>query len=55
MKRENREDKPSDLELCKEKVIALLKEYNCAIETDDYAALWMRDRDTNETVGMRGD
>ena len=48
----NRE-KPSDLEECKNKIKALLLEYNCTIETDDYHSCWMRDNDTDETVGMR--
>ena len=41
----------TDLEVCREKIIALLKEYNCVIETDDYHFCWLRDKDTNETVG----
>lgn len=53
MKRENRNEKTSDLEKCKEKILSLLAEYNCVIETEDYSGLWMRDRDTDETVGMR--
>ena len=51
MKKEK--DERSDLEECKAKIAALLKEYNCTIETDDYAGCWMRDKDTDETIGMR--
>jgi hypothetical protein len=42
----------ADIEECKEKIISLLKEYNCVLETDDYSGLWLRDRDTQETEGI---
>ena len=48
------ENKITDLEECKRKIQDILREYNCTIETDDYAGLWMRDKDTDETIGMRG-
>ena len=42
----------SDLEKCRKKIEALLEEYNCTIETDDYHSVWMRDKDTQETTGI---
>tara|TARA_R110002167_G_scaffold23542_5_gene83680 strand:- start:188 stop:379 length:192 start_codon:yes stop_codon:yes gene_type:complete len=53
LKVKKEKDERSDLEECKAKIAALLKEYNCTIETDDYAGCWMRDKDTDETIGMR--
>lgn len=53
MKRENKDESLSDLEECKEKILALLAEYNCVIETEDYCGLWIRDRDTDETIVVR--
>ena len=44
--------KKEDLYLCAEEVTAVLRKYNCVIETDDYCARWIRDKDTNETTGI---
>jgi hypothetical protein len=42
----------SDLEICKRKIKAILIEYNCSIETDDYHWCWLRDNDTDETISL---
>lgn len=53
MKRDRKEP-PSDIEECKAKILALLNEYGCVLESsDDYSAVLIRDVDTNETKGMR--
>jgi len=52
MKR-SKNDINTDLEVCKEKIELLLTEYNCVIETDDYHSAWLRDEDTNHTVGFK--
>ena len=44
---------PTDLETCKRKILALLAEYNCSIETDDFAWVGLRDNDTHETTGLK--
>lgn len=46
------ESEISDLEVCKRKIRAILAEYNCAIETDDFAWVGLRDKDTGETTGL---
>jgi len=51
MRKENGGQK-SDLEICKSKILALLCEYNCSIETDDYHWCWLRDHDTDETITL---
>ena len=50
MKNSN-EDKTTDLEECRDKIRMILREYNCSLETDDYHWVWLRDNDTNETLG----
>lgn len=45
--------KRTDVEELRDKIKALLLEYNCALETEDYSGLWLRDKDTGEIVGMR--
>lgn len=53
MKRDRKEP-PSDIEECKAKILALLEEYGCVLEsTDDFSAVLLRDVDTDETKGMR--
>jgi len=51
MKRK-KDDGHNDIDECRRKILALLDEYNCAIETDDYHYAWLRDNDTMETVGF---
>ena len=46
------EDEKEDLYLCKERIEAILREFNCVIATDDYHSAWIRDKDTNETIGI---
>lgn len=41
-----------DIEICKIKIKAILEEYNCDIETEDYHWCWLRDKDTDETLGL---
>lgn len=48
----SKQNKRTDLEECKDKINAVLREYNCVIETDDYHWAWLRDNDINETVGI---
>ena len=36
MARNSEKNKMSDLEICKERIEALLREFNCIIEADDY-------------------
>lgn len=43
----------SDIEECRKRILAILDEYNCRIETDDYHSAWLRDIDTDETLGFR--
>ena len=50
--RNSENNKKTDLEECKERINAILREFNCSIETDDYHWAWLRDNDTNETVGI---
>jgi len=52
MKRDREID---DLYICRERIEAILKEYNCTIETDDYHSVWLRDKDTDETTGIIND
>jgi hypothetical protein len=53
MKREHKAP-PSDVEECKAKILALLDEYGCALESaDEFSTVLIRDVDTNETKGMR--
>ncbi len=43
----------TDLERCKRRINAVLKEFNCVLESgDDYSWVLLRDRDTDETTGM---
>ena len=51
MKKTN--DSKTDLEICRAKIMVLLKEYNCYLETEDLNGLWIRDADTNETLALR--
>lgn len=44
-------EEKSDIEECRDKINALLKEYNCSIATEDYCGLWLFDKDTRETLG----
>ena len=54
MAKRSDETKRTDVEELRDKIKALLLEYNCALETEDYSGLWLRDKDTGETAGMRG-
>lgn len=45
--------KVKDIEIAKDKIKAILREYNCTIETDDYHWCWLRDNDTDETLGLK--
>jgi hypothetical protein len=47
------EEEKDDLHVCKERIREILKEFNCEIETDDYHSAWIRDKDTNETTGVK--
>lgn len=49
--KKKKEDK-SDLEECRRKILNMLDEYNCVIETDDYHWSWIRDKDTDETMDI---
>ena len=50
MKAEKKED-VKDIDICMSKIKQILKEYNCAIQTDDYHNAWLHDNDTGCTVG----
>ncbi len=50
MKRKNNEI--NNFEECKRKITSLLFEYNCTIESDDYHWSWLRDNDTDKTIGF---
>lgn len=54
MAKRSDETKRTDVEELRDKIKSLLLEYNCALETEDYSGLWLRDKDTDETVGMGG-
>lgn len=48
-KREKR--KVSDVEECRNKIKAILEEYNCSIHScDDWSGIYMIDNDTQETT-----
>ena len=44
----------NDIEVCKRKIEAILLEYNCEIQTDDYHYAWLYDNDTEQTTGIGG-
>lgn len=48
-KKEIEED---DLYKCRREIMAVLREYNCVIESDDYHSAWLRDKDTYETTSV---
>lgn len=48
--RNSKNNTTTDLEKCKAKIDAILQDYNCSIETDDYCLARLRDNDTNETI-----
>ena len=52
MKR-TKDDTNTDLEVCRDKIELILTEYNCVIESDDWHSAWLRDEDTNVTVGFK--
>ncbi|WNA16088.1 hypothetical protein XaC1_445 [Xanthomonas phage XaC1] len=46
-------DTRTDLEECKAKIEALLKEYNCTVwGVHDWCNVVLEDKDTKETVGL---
>lgn len=46
-------DARTDLEECKAKIEALLKEYNCTVwGVHDWCNVVLEDKDTKETVGL---
>lgn len=47
-----KEDESNDIEICKLKIQAVLREYNCEIQTDDYHHAWLYDNDTQETASI---
>ena len=47
------ENKKSDLEIAKEKILDVCREFNVAIEWEDYENCWLRDKDTDETTGFK--
>ncbi len=48
-----KEEDPSDIDECKEKIQQLLREYNCELcSTYDYSNIYMRDKDTDERRAM---
>lgn len=49
MKRENTK---RDIEICKDKIKAILEEYNCCLmSADEYSHVLLYDNDSYETVG----
>ncbi len=48
--RNSKGNKKTDLEECRDKINAILREYNCSVETDDYHWVWLRDKDTDESI-----
>lgn len=47
----NKPEDKKDLEECKDKLIALIKEYNCSlISADEWHSVLIRDNDTDETT-----
>lgn len=44
----------NDLEECKRRIEALLREYNCEMmSADEWHSVLIRDKDTDETTGIR--
>mgnify|MGYP000845355926 CR=1 FL=1 len=43
----------NDIEECRKRILIILDEYNCRIETDNYHLAWLRDVDTGETLGFQ--
>lgn len=45
----------SDLEICRRKIEATLKEYNCELmSADEWHHVLIYDKDTNKTLGIGG-
>lgn len=54
MAKNNNKPKKTDAEVCRDKIKAILEEYNCClISADEYSWVLIYDNDTFETVGMR--
>ena len=48
----NSENKTTDLETAKERIMSICREFNVAIKTDDWHGCWLRDKDSDETTGL---
>lgn len=45
----------SDLAICKEKILLILREYNCQLmDLDEGGRLLLMDNDTRQTIGIIG-
>lgn len=55
MAKNTNKPKQTDAEVCRDKIKAILEEYNCTLmSSDEYSWVLAYDNDTFETVGMKG-
>lgn len=54
MARNHNKPRKTDAELCRDAIVELLLEYNCELlSADEWSHVLLRDKDTNEYVGIK--